>query len=127
MASNPPPPPAPSHAVRHLGRFQLLRLLGKSARTMLWLVSDPRVEQELVLAMPRSQPADADALQRWLDAARKASRIDHPGLAHVVEVGEHDRWPYVAYDRGTTVTLAEKLGSQGFAPTELVPWALQAL
>ena len=133
MATQPParvaptaaPTGASTAAVRHLGRFQLLRLLGKSARTMLWLVIDPRVNQELVLVLPRSQPADADALQHWLDNARKASRIDHPGLAHVVEVGEHDRWPYIAYDRGTAVTLAERLSSKGFAPAELVPWVLQ--
>ena len=127
MAATQPARPAASNAVRHLGRFQLLRLLGKSARTMLWLVSDPRVSQELVLALPRSQPATADALQHWLDTARKAARIDHPGLAHVVEVGEHERWPYIAYDRGNAVTMAEKLGSKGFAATELVPWAVQAL
>ena len=127
MASNPPSRPAPSKAIRHLGRFQLLRLLGKSARSMLWLVSDPRLDQDLMLALPRSQPSDAAALQRWLDGARKASRIDHPGLAPVVEVGEHDRWPYIAYDRGSRVTLAEKLGAKGFAPAELVPWVLRAL
>ncbi|OGB05479.1 MAG: protein kinase [Burkholderiales bacterium RIFCSPHIGHO2_12_FULL_69_20] len=94
---------------------------------MAWLVSDPRVNQELILALPRSQPGDAAALQHWLDNARRASRIDHPGLAHVVEVGEHDRWPYIAYDRGNTVTLAEKLGNKGFAPAELVPWTLQVM
>ena len=127
MAAAPPPRSAPSNAVRHLGRFQLLRLLGKSARTMLWLVSDPRVGQELVLALPRVQPTDAAGLQRWLDAARKASRIDHPGLAHVVEVGEHDHWPYIAYDRGTAVTLAERLSRKGLPPAELVPWAVQVL
>ena len=127
MAAVPPPRPLPSNAVRHLGRFQLLRLLGKSARTMLWLVADPRVGQELVLALPRVQPADAAGLQHWLDTARKASRIDHPGLAHVIEVGEHDRWPYIAYDRGTAVTLAERLSRKGMPPAELVPWVLQVL
>ena len=127
MAAAPPPRSAPSNAVRHLGRFQLLRLLGKSARTMLWLVSDPRVGQELVLALPRVQPVDAAGLQRWLDSARKASRVDHPGLAHVVEVGEHDRWPYIAYDRGSAVTLAERLSRKGLPPAELVPWAVQVL
>ena len=68
MATLTPPRSATANAVRHLGRFQLLRLLGKSERTMLWLVSDPRVGQELVLALPRSQPADAAGLQRWLDS-----------------------------------------------------------
>ena len=72
-----PPPSRPANqAVRHLGRFQLLRLLGKSARTMLWLVMDPRAGQEMVLMLPRSQPPDAAALQRWLEAARRAARMD---------------------------------------------------
>jgi HD-like signal output (HDOD) protein len=126
MAATSPPRPA-AQAVRHLGRFQLLRLLGKSARTMQWLVIDPRAGQDMVLLLPRSQPADAAAMQRWLDAARRAARVDHPGLAPAVEVGEHDRWPYIAYDRGTAVTLAERLGSKGLPATDLVPWMLQVL
>jgi len=126
MAASSPPRPA-TQAVRHLGRFQLLRLLGKSARTMQWLVIDPRAGLEMVLVLPRTQPADAAAMQRWLDAARQAARVDHPGLQPAVEVGEHDRWPYVAYDRGSQVTLAERLGSKGLPGTDLVPWMLQVL
>ena len=120
-------PPAAASAVRYLGRFQLLRLLAKSARTLLWLVSDGRSSQELVLAMPRSQPAGSAVLHRWLDNAQRGARIDHPGLAQVVEVGEHERWPFVAYDRGGGATMLERLNSKGFAPTELVPWALRAV
>lgn len=127
MAASPPPRSAPAQAVRQLGRFQLLRLLGKSARSMLWLVSDSRTSQEMVLMLPRAQPADAAALQRWLDGARRASRIDHPGLVMAVEVGEHDRWPYVAYDRGSSVTLAERLGSKGLPAADLVPQVLKVL
>lgn len=127
MAASPPPRSAPAQAVRHLGRFQLLRLLGKSARSMLWLVMDPRTGQEMVLVLPRAQPPDAAALQRWLDGARRASRVDHPGLVPAVEVGEHDRWPYLAYDRGTTVTLAERIGSKGLPAAEVVPPMLQVL
>ena len=127
MALSSPPTASPSKAVRHLGRFQLLRLLGKSERTMQWLVSDPRVGQELVLVLPRTQLADAQAVQAWLDKARKAARIDHPGLAHPVEVGQHDRWPYVTYDRGTAVTLTEKLGLKGLQPLALVAGLVQVL
>ena len=125
MAVSPPTRPAAPSAVRHLGRFQLLRLIGKSARTMQWLVVDPRSQQELVLVLPRSQPASPEAMQHWLDSAKRHARIDHPGLAAVVDVGEHDRWPYVAYDRGTTATLAERMGKKGIAPAELVPWIVQ--
>ena len=120
-------PTAAAQAVRHLGRFQLLRLLSKSARSMLWLVNDPQVGQDLVLAMPRGQPADAAALRHWLDNARRGARLNHPGLAEAVEVGEHERWPYIAYDCGDGATLAERLGSKGFAAAELVPWVLRAV
>ena len=114
-------------AVRHLGRFQLLRLLGKSDRTMVWLVSDPRVGQELMLVLPRVQLVDAPAVQRWLDNARKAARIEHPGLAHAVEVGQHERWPYITYDRSSAVTLAERLGQKGLAAQDLVPGIVPVL
>ncbi len=114
-------------AVRNFGRFQLLQLLGKSARTMLWLVADPRNDQELVLAMPRQRPGDATALERWRQVARKATRIDHPSLAHVVEVGEHEQWPYITYDRGNAVSLAESLTAKGLPAQEFVPRAMLAL
>ncbi len=127
MAAAPPPRPASPNAVRHLGRFQLLRLLGKSARTMQWLVSDQRANQDMLLLLPRVQPASAAALQRWLDNARRAARIDHPGLLAAVEVGEHERWPYIAYECANLSTLSEKLGSKGIAAAELVPSMLQVL
>ncbi len=114
-------------AVRHFGRFQLLQLLGKSARAMLWQVMDPRTDQELVLAMPRKRPGDEAALERWRLAARKATRVDHPSLAHVVEIGEHEAWPYITYDRGNSATLAELLTTKGIAAHDFVPRALQAL
>jgi HD-like signal output (HDOD) protein len=127
--SSPVPPSVASRpqAVRHFGRFQLLQLVGKSQRTMLWLVADPRSGQDLVLAMPRSRPADTGALDRWMQSARRASRIDHPSLAHVVEVGEVDQWPYITYDRGHSASLSELLTTKGMAAAELVPRSLQAL
>jgi eukaryotic-like serine/threonine-protein kinase len=80
-----------------------------------------------MLAMPRAQLPDAAAQAQWRQTARLAARIDHPSLAHVVEVGEHERWPFITYDRGNTVTLAERLGRKCLPAAEAVPWAAQAL
>ncbi|WP_284620051.1 serine/threonine protein kinase [Aquabacterium humicola] len=121
------PPASRPQAVRHFGRFQLLQLIGKSVRTMLWQVADPRNGQDLVLAMPRNRPADAEGLDRWREAARKAARVDHPSLAHVVEIGEVEQWPYITYDRGNSATLSETLTGKGLPALEIVPRALQAL
>lgn len=114
-------------AVRHFGRFQLLRLLGKSVRTMAWLVADQRSGQEHMLVLPRTQPADTAALSRWLQRARQASRIQHPGLLPMVEVGEHERWPFVLHDRADHATLAEKLSAQGLPAADLARWLGHAL
>ena len=42
-------------------------------------------------------------------AARRAARLDHPGLARVLDCGVHEHWPYVAVDRRAGVTLDEWL------------------
>lgn len=115
---------ASTGAVRMFGRFQLLRLLGKSERGMLWLALDPRAEQEVMLAMPRHQPGEGAGA--WQQAVRRAARLNHPRLAKVVDIGEHERWPYVVYERGTSVTWAEKFSPQGLAGTDLAHWLAQA-
>jgi non-specific serine/threonine protein kinase len=88
--------------------MQLLQLLGKSDRSMAWRVHDPRSGQDLMLVLPRVQPADASAMETWQQAVRQASRLNHPHLAAVVEVGVQDGWPYVAYDPRDAATLAER-------------------
>ena len=118
---------ARTSAVRWFGRLQLLRLLGKSERTMAWRVADPRSGQELMLVLPRTQPPDAAALERWQQAVRTASRLNHPQIAAVVESGVQDGWPYVAYDPRDSATVSERLHSRGLGGMEAADWAAQAL
>jgi eukaryotic-like serine/threonine-protein kinase len=129
-ASTPDTAARPQQAVRRFGRLQLLRLLGKSERTMAWRVADPRTQQELMLVLPRVQPADAVALEQWQQLVRQASRLNHPQLAAVVESGVQDGWPYVAYDPRDQATLAERMPAKGMPGVEaaaLVNQLLQGL
>jgi non-specific serine/threonine protein kinase len=84
--------------VRRLGRFELREMVGRSQRTMAWRVHDPRVDQELLLVLPRVALPNDDAVRAWEAHTRRVSRLGHPGIAHAVEVGAQDRFPYVAYD-----------------------------
>ena len=113
---------------RMFGRFELRQLLGKSERTMAWLAFDPRSKQELILTLPRVQPANPAALELWLADAKHAARLNHPNLAHVVEAGVQDHWPYIAVDRALGSTLGERLAAQRqVAPDEAVGWIIQVL
>lgn len=121
-------PSTKPNPTRVFGRFELRQLLGKSERTMVWLAFDPRSKQELILTLPRAQPATPAALALWLADAKHAARLNHPNLAHVVEVGVQDHWPYIAVDRALGVTLGERLAAQRqLAPDEAVGWLIQAL
>ncbi len=113
---------------RSFGRFDLLKLLGKSHGSMVWLVNDPQVQQERVLTMPRVQPADPAALERWLSLVRQAARLDHPNLAQGVEVAVQEQWPFLAADRAKGVTLGEWLALHPKpSPIEAVGWVCQVL
>jgi len=120
-AAKPPP-------TRAFGRFELRRLLGKSVRSMAWLAFDPQSMQEVMLTMPRVQPVDESALHAWKNEAERAARLKHPNLAHVLEIGVHEHWPYVAVDRALGETLGERLDAQrSMAAMDAVEWMTQLL
>ena len=120
-------PATPNRAVRMLGRYQLLRLLGKSAQTMLWLAIDSHGDAEVMVALPRAQPADPDELGAWVARVGRTGRLKHPKLARLLDVGEFERWPYAVYERGAYVTWAERLTSKGLPGAELTQWSVQVL
>ncbi|WP_119288894.1 serine/threonine protein kinase [Azohydromonas sediminis] len=130
MAVSDPAPPAAARAasapLRRFGRFEIRRLLGRSARSMLWLAFDPLNGIETMLALPRQALLPAD-LAAWLQAARRAARLDHPHLVPATEVGEHEQWPYAAYDRRAGQTLAERLGAEPEATLDIAGWIAGAL
>jgi non-specific serine/threonine protein kinase len=108
------------------GRRQLLRLLGKSERAMAWLVAEPD-GAERMLVLPRAQPGDEAALQRWADGIRRAARLTHPQIAPVVEVGVQDGWPFVMHDLRGRSTLADRLPRTGLPASEAAAPLLHTL
>ncbi len=127
-AASPPATTRPSSLGRHFGRFELLKLLGKSDGSMVWLVLDPQTEQQLVLTLPRVQPIDAAALERWVAQVKQAARLVHPHLAPGVEVGTQEQWPFLAADRARGVTLGEWLIEHPTtSPVDAVRWVCEVL
>jgi eukaryotic-like serine/threonine-protein kinase len=119
--------PSRAGPTTRLGRFELRALLGRSAQSMAWRAFDPRSGQELLLVMPRQQPASAAALSAAVADAQRAARLVHPHLVHAVEVGEIERWPYIAYDVPAGSTLAERRRPrEGEAPESIARWLAQA-
>lgn len=109
------PPPTPT-AQRQFGRFELQQMLGRSLASSSWLALDPTTKEEVLLSVPRGQPHSNAERDNWTQDVLAAARLEHPRLAGVREVGSHDGWPFVRYDRAQLVTLAERLAA-GSPPT----------
>lgn len=95
---------------------------------MVWLASDSADGHEVMLTLPRVQPADAVALMHWQRTAAFAARLDHPHLVVSAEVGVRDHWPFIAVDRAHGSTLAEWLAERAPPkPEEAVRWVCDLL
>jgi eukaryotic-like serine/threonine-protein kinase len=120
-------PAAASRAVRWFGRMQLLRLLGRSERTMAWRVADSATGQEQLLVLPRQAPADAAGLDLWHTELRRAARVNHPQLAQPLATGTHEGWPWATYDLQDCDPLSDTLVGKALPGLDAAALTLQLL
>src|SRR5262245_49959537 len=79
-----------------VGRFRIVRLLGKGGMGSVYLAHDTQIDRNVALKIPRYGPEDGEMLERFLREARAAGRLHHPNVCPVLEVGEADGVHYRA-------------------------------
>lgn len=112
-----------------LGRFELRRVLGQGAQSVVWLAFDPRLEREVAIKrMKVVKGSDASALAQWLAEARSVSCLTHPNIVPVFEADVHDQQPYLVFEYVPGQTLATLLAKRGaLAPAEAIALILDVL
>ncbi len=122
-------PSTASPSVRRFGRFELKQLVGKSLASNTWLAHDASLHSDVMLCVPRVQPAHASERDHWTQDMLLASRLKHPRLAEIVDMGVHEGWPFVVHERGNWVTLAERFqnGAGHLTHAESVAWVVDLI
>ena len=112
-----------------LGRFELLRVLGRGALASVWLAFDPRLQRQVAIKVMRPvQDQDASALDHWLREARHVGALAHPFIVPVFEADVQGRQPYIVFEYVPGRTLAEHLAQQGrCAPHDAVALMVDVL
>jgi WD40 repeat protein len=106
-----------------LGRFQIMRELGRGGQGYVFLAFDPTLDREVALKIPRPDVVATPELRaRFLREARAAARLDHPHLVTVYEAGNVGAVCYIASRFCEGRNLSEWLSAQ----TAPVPLALAA-
>lgn len=80
-----------------IGRFEILRELGRGGYGVVFLAFDPQIQRQVALKVPRPEVlVSGDLRRRFLREAQAAGNLDHPNLIGVYEAGEFGPICYIA-------------------------------
>ena len=84
-----------------IGRYEILRPLGKGAMGVVYLAQDPQIERTLALKTvrfdgPSQSFSMSEAKARFLKEAKISGRLQHPNIVTVYDVGEDEGVLYLA-------------------------------
>ncbi len=86
-----------------LGRYEIIKELGKGAMGMVYLGNDPKISREVAIkTMALSQEFEGDALQdakdRFFREAETAGRLNHPNIVVMLDAGEEHDLAFIAME-----------------------------
>jgi serine/threonine protein kinase/formylglycine-generating enzyme required for sulfatase activity len=96
---------------RRLGPWKLLRELGRGAQGAVYLAQDERLHRKAAVKVLTATGLLGDALDRFKREAAVTSRLDHPGICAVYDVGLEGRTPYIAMRCVEGESLAQRIGA----------------
>ena len=113
---------------QRIGRFEILRLLGKGAQSAVYLAFDPHLEREVAIKTLHFARPDEAQNRRLLQEARTVSKLRHANVVPIFEAGEQDGDPYLVFEYVEGRTVAELLREEGaLAPPRAVELMIQVL
>ena len=76
--------------LKSLGRYQLLRRIGRGGMGEVWLYDDPRLRRQVAIkTLPPHGQNDQDFSARFEREAQAAAGLNHPHILPVHDYGEH--------------------------------------
>lgn len=101
---------------RTIGKFEVLRVLGTGAQSVVYLARDPQLQREVAIKSLHLSGRDEARKQGLMDEARTVSRLRHPNIVPIFEAGEQDGDPYLVFEYVEGRTLAGLLREAGGLP-----------
>ncbi|HYV86838.1 MAG TPA: serine/threonine-protein kinase [Patescibacteria group bacterium] len=88
---------------KKLGRFDILREIGKGAMGQVFLAHDPKIDRQvaiktIVLPQGVSDTEAHETSQRFLREAQAAGRLLHPNIVTIFDIGEENGISFIAME-----------------------------
>jgi serine/threonine protein kinase len=108
-----------------LGRYEIVKELGRGAMGTVFLGKDPRINREVAIKTLRYEEVDAEQLaevkKRFFREAEAAGKLSHPNIVTIFDVGEDYEIAYMAMELLDGSDLAKYCRKENLLPpTEII-------
>ncbi len=101
---------ADSESGRLIGRYRVLRMLGKGGMGEVYLAQDTLLDRSVALKLlPAQFTGDPAVLRRFVREAKAASALNHPNILTIYEIGEEEGAHFIATEYVEGLTLRQIL------------------
>jgi serine/threonine protein kinase/Tfp pilus assembly protein PilF len=109
-----------------IGRYPIIRKLGSGGMSEVYLAEDPLLNRKVAIKLLNPEfVSDNIRLARFEKEAKAASALDHPGVAHIYEIGEAEGLHFIAMQYIEGETLTEKIEKSSIPFSKIIDWAIQ--
>jgi serine/threonine protein kinase/Tol biopolymer transport system component len=114
----------PGQRVKH---YQIVNLIGEGGMGEVYLATDKILGRRVALkVLPTFVSKDPERLRRFTQEARAASRLSHPNVCVVHEIGEtEDGRPFIAMEYVEGMTLRQRIRNQAMKVGDVLDIAVQ--
>jgi serine/threonine protein kinase len=106
----------PAAQPQKIGKFDILRVLGTGAQSVVYLAHDAHLQREVAIKSLHLTGRDEARKQALMDEARTVSKLRHPNIVPIFDAGEQDGDPYLVFEYVEGRTLAGQLREEGGLP-----------
>lgn len=71
-----------------IGRFEIMRELGRGAQSVVYLARDPHLQREVAIKTLHFSSSDPQKNQQLLSEARMVGQLRYPNIVPIFEAGE---------------------------------------
>src|SRR2546427_4522577 len=97
-----------------LSHYRIVSKIGAGGMGEVYLAEDTRLHRKVALKiLPAELAANQDRMRRFTQEATAAAALNHPNIAHIYEIGEHDGTNFIAMEFVDGVTLRERIHQEG--------------